>query len=309
MKTKLIWGASVMALTTASGWWSRSIAAECDALLATSPEVADKDIPYTFLSSGEKVHVGDVWEDPHPQSRGAGWYYDLFTPPRLYRNEFGEGWFLTPPSLPEAETAGAGFPVEVEELCVPLFRLQLVGFGGEPGRYFGLFEKVESGETLVGRPGRTLDDLQLVIEDLQVAVESLPADLMDVRSWVARARIRDLTTNENIDLVSLARVPFGSRRVKIRVEGDSQSIWKREDESVDTPRGRYFFDEIVSDPARVVMVGERRDDPVERREFQPRVIHAVDPRSDSQGGSEPITEFTRAPEALSTSLPASSLFR
>lgn len=296
-------------LIVASGGWSGVIGSACEAILTATVEVGDKDVPYSSIASKENVRVGEPWADPRPQSRGEGWCYEVFTPPRLYRNEVGEGWYLTPPHPPEAATEAADFPVVVEELCVPLFRLQLVGFGGEPGRYFGLFENVESGETRVGRPGRTFDDLQLVIETLQVAIEPLQENESEVRRWVARARIRDLTTDDKVDLVSLVRIPAGARRIKVRVEGDLYATWKHEDEAVDTPRGRYLFEEIVSDPAKVVLVAARPEEPIERREFYPRVTHTDTPRSHADLDLSPIPEAARASEAPTTSLPVSSLFR
>lgn len=136
------------------------------------------------------------WAPPMAQTRGAGWIYDVFTPPEILYDEQTRQFEVTPSRELTATVAPAA-PAGLELVAVKRepFRLQLVGYVGGEGNYRGTFENTLTTEVFLAGPGRQLPALDLVITDF--AVRRAPVAMADgtaANQWVATAVVRDERT-------------------------------------------------------------------------------------------------------------------
>ena len=89
----------------------------------------------------------ESWAAPKSQSRGEEWVFDVFTPPVIYYDPISREFAVTPPNL-QARDDGLSqwthFDLELLEVRLRPYRLQLVGYAGEPGSYVAYFELLKT---------------------------------------------------------------------------------------------------------------------------------------------------------------------
>ena len=107
------------------------------------------------------------WPKAPEQSAGAGWLYELFTPPVIYYNAAAHSFTVTSPHDPAQPGVGA------DDRPLPgakprLFRLQLAGYFGSPDNYLLAFVSPGSPETLLARVGRRFPELDLTLISFEV---------------------------------------------------------------------------------------------------------------------------------------------
>jgi hypothetical protein len=110
--------------------------------------------------------VGE-WPAPVTQPRGAGWLYEVFTPPVISYNPT-DGSFAVAAPPPALETDGAKDGLELPGVRRQPYRLQLVGYLGEAGNYLAAFTSPRLPETLLARPGCHFAELGLTFRSLDV---------------------------------------------------------------------------------------------------------------------------------------------
>lgn len=162
-----------------------------------------------------------VWRAPEPQAAGPEWLYELFTPPAIYRAPESDEFLASLPAakIPGPERRHPDF--DLLEVGPALFRLQLVGFAGEAGNFFGLFENMETTEHFLARVGQEVPALDLKIERLRVIHEREwnPDETSAAEGLVAEALVRDEASGDEIVLTDRERVAHGEPWATIGVRG------------------------------------------------------------------------------------------
>lgn len=155
---------------------------------------------YQAVDFTARAAKSELWTEPAPQTHGTEWLYEIFAPPTIYYDpERGE---LSVHSSQAATAAAiADFGLELVGVRREPFRLQLVGFVGGEGNYFGTFENVLTTEHFLARAGRSVPALGVTIVDFKVQrVGVNSSDSMPVNEPVAVAVVRDEQTGEEITL-------------------------------------------------------------------------------------------------------------
>lgn len=190
----------------AAGWF---MVHEKSKLAPTFKAPAPGGPPAAYAASGltaPTVLTSD-WKEAGPQSAGAEWIYQVFTPPKIY---YTNGEFSV-----EAPTHVVAppppFGVELVAIKPDLFRLQVVGFYMENGVPIGTFTNMQSGDTFLAQAGLPVPDLDLTIRDFAIKdapVPGLPPD-NDLTEPAAFANVVDSKTGTVTPLSSQSRVLNG----------------------------------------------------------------------------------------------------
>lgn len=195
----------------------------------------------------------DMWLAPAAQRRGDAWVFDVFAPPEVFYDAMTDRFGVTAPApLPMAMASplvAETFALELVEVRHAAFRLQLIGFVGAEGAYRGLFENVETGETVFAGAGHDVAGLGVRIEHFEVERVAVPlADSMMTRRRVATARVRDERTGEVVLLSSLERRFAGEPVAVVTLRGTAQRREVREGEAVEVGGEVYRVRRIQSVP-------------------------------------------------------------
>jgi hypothetical protein len=232
----------------------------------------------------EPVRLPAMWEDPAPQSAGAGWVYEVFTPPAIYFNPEKRSFAVT---MANDEAADSVTPVEadlgVELIAVrlELYRLQLVGCFGSPGDYTGIFISPGRPDTLLGRTGRRFASLGLVLKEL--TVEKLPVappGPRPVLETAAVAVVHDERGGAEVRLESRTRRLTETPVAVLR--GGREPAAVREVHAGDTIEGDFGalrVERIQLDPAAVALAVISADGSA----HSSRVLRLADARSEPTG--------------------------
>lgn len=137
------------------------------------------------------------WPAPQTQSKGPGWKYEVFTPPEIHYDPVTGKFTVAEDQMIEEAVAERVATAGLVLLAVGReeFPLRLTGYVGREGGFLGVFENLESGETLLAGAGRDIPQLGLRI--IRFAVERRSVNLpesMAVNERVAEAVVRDQRT-------------------------------------------------------------------------------------------------------------------
>jgi hypothetical protein len=116
-----------------------------------------------------------AWTRPAAQSEGAGWVYEVFTPPEIYFNAAARSFAVTPPRY-SAEVTETIFGLELLDVRPAPYRLQLAGYFGAPGDYLAAFVSDEVPQTLLARAGRRFEELGLTLKSFDVRKVPVESD-------------------------------------------------------------------------------------------------------------------------------------
>ncbi len=165
------------------------------------------------------------WRPPAPQSAGASWLFDVFTPPVIYYNTDTKKFTVTVPVIkrpddpvdPVLPVLPDTFGLELVKVVQPLFRLQLVGYVGEGPSARGNFQNELTGEIIFGTTGKKLPDLNLEIVHFSAERVRTPvADGTMIIETIVKATVRDTVTGEEIPLDAKVRRPEGPLMVTLK---------------------------------------------------------------------------------------------
>jgi len=195
-------GTEPLAVLVRPGLSRFSVTVEFCEPVSVTPRPAAKPAATTKTREpGSAVHL---WSGPVPQPRGPGWIYDLFTPPSVYYDRTAGRLSAVPAGgATEDDTTRPRLDLELLEIHSGLFRLQLVGFAGEPESLRGIFLDSGTGETVVGHPGERLAGLGLTVKSVRMErgnAGGVTTD--DTRAIEAAAVVVDEGTGENLILTS-----------------------------------------------------------------------------------------------------------
>ena len=208
------------------------------------------------------------WPSPRPQTRGSEWVYDVFTPPEIgYDDRTREFTVVLPrdasgPDNSARPTAPVLLAVEREP-----FRLQLIGYVGEEGRYLGAFENLATSEVILGGTGREFPSLNLVITgfSLRRPLERA-ADGIGSRPWIATAVVRDQRTGGDITLRQGERTWTNDLRAVLAEDPDEEEsiVELRPGEEFQTSDETYRVDRLQLEPpvAELTQISTQASEPI-----------------------------------------------
>ena len=200
---KIALGGALALLATAGVWvWSQQ--PRLDALRRESAATPLVGGEYPRAEFAAPARVAKTWPKPTAQSHGAGWVYEVFTPPVIYYHEGAKSFAVTPPlQLGESQLA---FGLELIDVQRELYRLQLVGYVGSPGDYVAAFVSPKLPETLLARSGKRFDELGLALASVDVRKINVSDDpARPAYDVAAIATLRDLQTGAEVTLDSRER--------------------------------------------------------------------------------------------------------
>jgi hypothetical protein len=164
---------------------------------------------------------------------------DLFTPPIVLLEQRSDRFVLG--SQVSVRRDAARFELELAAVVQEPFRLQLVGYVGDPAHCLGVFEATATGETVLARAGHVFSDLGLRVDAVEVRRERTDeGEQTPLTHWFAFATVVDLTTGDATSLTSLERHARGPLRARLRVRstGELRDIAEAGELIVDDTRFR-----------------------------------------------------------------------
>jgi len=147
------------------------------------------------------------WPEPAAQSQGREWVFDTFTPPVLYYDPVQKTFTVTPPVVREVAPVVAETPFEVELVSVRQepYRIQLKGYSGTEAAYTAHLEVIDTGETVLGRPGQVFPEARgnFAVRSFEVRrITTTSEGSMPVVENVAFAVILDSRTGREVTLTN-----------------------------------------------------------------------------------------------------------
>lgn len=188
----------LLAGTSAWSWCQRSAIG----MLRREP-VAMKLVGGEYLNPDEPAPAREpaAWSAPRSQTAGAGWRYEVFTPPAVFYDAATKTFAVTSASTEQRKDPAR--ELELVEIRRQPFPLQLVGCIGKPGEYVAVLSSPGRSETLLVRAGDRLDSLGVRLTTVEMTKVLRPdADEKSGWEWTPRAVLRDVRTDEEITLSS-----------------------------------------------------------------------------------------------------------
>lgn len=240
--------------------WSWSGASKVGGIMARPVAVTlGEDAP-----DGQPVVVPEgttrLWTDPAINAAQPEWVFDVFTPPVIYYDRESKNFTVTPPVYSEAANEPVvieepPFGVELAEVRLEPFRLQLVGYAGGEGNYLGVFENMVTGEPVLGREGKAFPELQLRIVSLEVARRDVPMPEGEpIRQTVATARVLDEGSGEELELSSLSRRVVGSPTAILMISAHGEQRSEKVGGEFVVDGASYRIESISADTGTVTVV-------------------------------------------------------
>lgn len=220
----------------------------------------DLKVPLSASEARAEVVQSDMpafivrWSAPEPSPRDAAWTYEVFTPPEIYYDGATQKFTVIPQQTEEADgvAAKSGFGLELVEVRRVPFRLQLVGYVGEEGRYLGTFENLESGETFLARAGCQLPELGLVITDFFVRRESVAIpQSAPVEELMAVAAVHDLRTKGEVMLRHSERSYTEQLCARVRDVADHDEYEAKVGDTIRIGAAHYVIEKLQLTPPLV----------------------------------------------------------
>lgn len=248
---KFALGAAVAVLLGSAAWFWRQ--QDRITLLRAQPAAAPlSGEAYARLKFPAPARAPKAWAKPAAQSQGAGWIYELFTPPVIYYHAQARAFSVTPPSI--FQDGAVAFGLELLDVRRELYRLQLMGYLGEPQDYLAAFVSTELPETLLARPGRRFDELGLSLVDFTVRKVNLAAPAEPpVYDIAAFAVLTDERTGERVTLDNRERKFTDTPLAVLRVGPKAPPREVREGDEFSDEQATYRIERIQLFPPEVVV--------------------------------------------------------
>ncbi len=256
---KIFFGAAVLLLLASAGWMG--LQSSKLARLSASFEGNHPSAAYVPAGIDAPAVSTKTWPLAGGQSTGAEWVYDVFTPPEIYYNGNTKQFSVKRPGTPEVDpVAQLPFGVELLQIKPDVFRLQLVGYVGSEGDYRGTFENTVSGETIIGRAGKTVPSLGLMIKSFNVKrirIES--KESMTTYVTEATALVVDTKTGDEVMLTNKQRHVNGEPFAIFKIDGSEEPVQRRVGESFRVGSATYTVLKLKAEPPAVDVRKEASD--------------------------------------------------
>ncbi len=160
---------------------------------------------------------------------------------------------VTPPLNPTDDSTSVG--LELIEVKLEPYRLQLAGYFGEPGDYVAVFVSSAQPETLLARRGRRLGQLGLTLQSIEVRkVEVANTDGLPVYDVAALAVLLDEKTGEEVVLDNRLRKLSDTPLAVLRLSAAGATPRTlHEGDSLADEAATYRVERIQLDPREVVV--------------------------------------------------------
>lgn len=205
----------------------------------------------------------DEWKPPGSQSRGKEWVFDLFTPPVIYYDPDSQEFAVTPPNMqPEDDGSAqwAVFDLELLEVRLRPYRLQLVGYAGSSGDYVAYFEKTSTGELVLLREGQEEPELGVRLVSFQeqrVQLES--EESMPVLQNVGVARLFDLSSDQEVSLTNLETKMFSDLEARVKAVPDGAVYLVKPGSRIELESGEYLIADLSASPQEAIITKVSKD--------------------------------------------------
>lgn len=192
------------------------------------------------------------WTKPRAQSPGAGWVYEVFTPPVIYYHAVARSFAVTPPEgIRETSLA---FGLELLDVKRELYRLQLVGYVGDGHDCMAAFTSPESPETFLARTGQRFGELGLTLAKLEVRRVHVGDDsALTAYDLAAFATLRDERSGADVTLDSRARRFTDTPLAVLRLRAGAAPREMREGDAIEDDAVTYRIERIQLDPPEVIV--------------------------------------------------------
>lgn len=209
------------------------------------------------------VAKNENWVVPTSQERGLDWVFDVFTPPVIYYDPISQEFAVTPPRFQnrsEDQPLWANFELELIEVRLRPYRLQLVAYVGEPGNYVAYFENVVTGELLPVREGSEIVNFEArLIAFKEQQIEIIQEDSMPVVESVGVARLFDYATNSEISLTNLETKMFSDLEARVRVVREGEVHLVKTGSRVELNTGDYIIGVLSAQPEEALITKISKD--------------------------------------------------
>ncbi len=234
-----------------------------------------------------------TWTKPAAQSSGGGWLYEVFTPPVIYYNAVAKSFTVTPPM--HLTEGGPPFGLDLLDVKLEPYRLQLVGYFGAPGDYLAAFVSPDQPETLLARNGRRFEQLGLTLKSFDVQkIVVAHTDARPVYDVAAFAVLFDEQTGAEVVLdnrtrkltdtpLAVLRLPAAGGLPRTLHEGDTFS----------DVTANYRIERIQLDPPEVLVVRQTPGLPLP----EIRMLRPVGWEGGLPGRAVPAQKFPTSPKA------------
>lgn len=275
---KIAFGAALAATLGAGAWWGQQQAA-LHALRSEPAAVPLRGEAYARAEFPALKRAPKAWGKPEAQSQGAGWVYEVFTPPVIYYHAQARAFSVTPPSI--FQDSALAFGIELLDVKRELYRLQLMGYLGAPQDYLATFVSSQLPETLLARPGRRFAELGLELKDFSVRKVNLAAPAEPpVYDIAAFAVLHDEQSGEEVTLDSRERKFTDTPLAVLRLGAQAKPREVREGDQFSDESATYRIERIQLFPPEVVVARQVPGLPYpELRVLKPVAALAAQPAS------------------------------
>jgi len=260
---KVLLGLGVLVFLAAGGLGAMRLR-KLDEIAARNPaggiEPARYEIEKAVVPTIEMV----VWNEAPAQSRGSEWRYDVFTPPVIYYNDQTRTFSVTPPTNTRpVASAPSDTPYDIELVSVRQepYRIQLVGYVGASDNPIATFAIADSGETVVGRPGRRFEKHQFSVKSFKIDRQTTPVgEGMPVVENVAVAVILDEETGREEILTNRETKMLPRLQATFRVNVyPGETVKVREGATIQANGQAYLVTQLSLLPPQAVVSRRSRD--------------------------------------------------
>jgi hypothetical protein len=268
-----------------------------DEIASRNPAAGIEPARYEVEHASVPVIVPVSWDDAPAQSRGQEWLYDVFTPPVIYYNAQTASFTVTPPTnaAPVAATR-SDTPYDIELLSVRQepYRIQLVGYVGASDNPIATFEIVDTGETVVGRPGKHFEKQEFTLKSFDLRRVVTPAgEGMPVVENVAVAVVIDDRSGREEVLTNRERKMMPRLQAQFRLNvypGETRLV--REGGTIEANGQVYLVTQLSLHPPQAVVSRRSRDalGPAESRTLSPASSPGAESRGRGVSGVVPFPE-------------------
>lgn len=216
------------------------------------PRVELLDVPYEPVAAEAPAVKIETWTAPVAQSRGREWIYDTFTPPEIFYNARSKQFTVRPPSSLMDEEAYEVFGLELIGVQPEPFRLQLIGYVGDGGKWKGMFHNVVTGETMLATTGDRVAKLGLTIRRFEVKPQpiGLP-ESMTTRQLVATALVHDEKSGRDVTLTHRERFFTGTVFAFVAPPGETAAREVRIGDVFKLGEASYKIENIKTTPPSI----------------------------------------------------------
>jgi hypothetical protein len=250
---KVVFALALVAAASSAGWfWRqqafiRSIQREPIRSVLAGPAYVAETLPWPATPVAR-------WSNPPAQSRGSGWLYEVFSPPTITYNAIARTFAVPALAFPQVPV---GTVCEVELLKVKRepYRLQVLGYFGEPGDYVAAFASPLSPETLLARPGHRFGGMGLTLKSFAVRKVTVESDEYGPGCEVAaQAVLQDEAAGTEVVLDSRTRKLTDTPLAELKIPGVSGGPRElREGDTFSDDAASYRVEHIQLDPPEVVL--------------------------------------------------------